>query len=437
MTAKNPPESLPLLLRASLQRYPTRGQIWVGFSGGLDSTVLLHLLSTCEIPVRAIHVHHGLSDNADNWLAHCQALAGSLRVPFTPVHVAVDKQDGGLEQGARRARYRAFGQVLSAGDQILLGHHGDDQVETFLLRLMRGAGVLGLAGMTEWRSIGGDKSLLRPLLKVGRAELEAWAADHGLDWIDDESNADESLQRNYLRRRIIPLLSTRWPVRKQVAQAVDNLRESAELLEELALSDLRGCGLKRERFGESLVLPQFSALSVARRKNLLRHWVLLQGGMTPESSVVQQALDQVADASMDAQLEVHLGERVVRRFRERLYLTPILEPITGGEGGGRWNWCGTSELVLPGGAVLEPARGWSAVEYIVCYRSGGERAHPVDRAHSQILKKLLQERGLEPWLRDRVPLVYRDGNLVAVAGLFCCKAEGAIPSQPPSWRFFD
>lgn len=176
-----------------MQRHPAKGQLWVGFSGGLDSTVLLHLLNQNGIPVRAVHVHHGLSSNADGWLRHCEVFARELQVPFIAVRMQVDRSDGGVEQGARKARYKAFDSVMSSGDQMLLGHHGDDQAETFLYRLMRGAGALGLSGMAESRPLGEGKSLLRPLLSVGRSELEAWALEHGLRWIEDESNADETL----------------------------------------------------------------------------------------------------------------------------------------------------------------------------------------------------------------------------------------------------
>jgi len=427
---------LPELIQASLQCYPAPGRHWVGFSGGLDSTVLLHVLHKCGISVQAVYIHHGLSENADRWQAHCQAFSHELNIPFTALRVVVDKRDGGLEQGARRARYRAFDDAMSPGDQILLGHHGDDQAETFLLRLLRGAGVLGLAGMAEWRSMGSGKSLLRPLLKVGRAELEDWARAYNLSWIDDESNSDVGLDRNFLRHRIMTPLGERWPVRQRVAQAVDNLRESVELLEELALADLNACDLKRERLGESLCLKVFSGLSLARRKNLLRYWILRQGGMSPESPALQEALAQVHSAAQDARLAVQLGGRVVRRFRRRLCLTPVLAPLLP-DSDMPLSWDGVSRLALPGGGVLEPEINWEEGEYRVRYRCGGERAHPVGRSHSQALKKLLQEWALEPWLRDRVPLVYRGGKLVAVAGLFSCKVDDNIPEQPPGWRFFD
>ncbi|WP_444921452.1 tRNA lysidine(34) synthetase TilS [Microbulbifer sp. CnH-101-G] len=439
MISKSAANFLPQLIKSAMQRHPANGQLWVGFSGGLDSTVLLHLLNQNGIPVRAVHVHHGLSSNAERWLRHCEVFARELQVPFTAVRMQVDRCDGGVEQGARKARYKAFDSVMSSGDQMLLGHHGDDQAETFIYRLMRGAGALGLSGMAESRPLGEGKSLLRPLLSVGRNELEAWALEHGLRWIEDESNADETFERNYLRRKVMPLLSARWPARQSIQRAADNLRESALLLEELALADMQACDIRKERFGESLLISAFSDLSLARRKNLLRNWILRQAGMAPESVALQEALAQIERASADAQVEVRLGRRVVRRFHQRLYLTPILESFVSTDEVLLWD--GVSALPLPRGGVLEPAPDWPQGAYQVRYRRGGERTQPRIRPRSQTLKKVLQEWALEPWLRDRVPLVYLNGKLVAVAGLFCCKAGSTVPGaqllKPPSWRFFD
>ena len=183
-------------VRQTMLRHPSARRLWLGYSGGLDSTVLLHLLVRLGSEVTALHVHHGLSARADHWLAHCQAQADRLGVPFQALRVQVDRRDGGMEQGARTARYRAFAEVMAPGDQLLLAHHGDDQAETLLLRLMRGAGPRGLAAMAESRALGEGKSILRPLLKVPRAELEAYAHTEGLEWIEDDSNADLSIDRN-------------------------------------------------------------------------------------------------------------------------------------------------------------------------------------------------------------------------------------------------
>jgi len=429
-----PVNPLAELTSDALRRHPVQGCLWLGYSGGLDSTVLLHLLAAQGLPVCALHVHHGLSPHADHWQAHCAAQADRLGVPFRSLAVVVDSADGGLEQGAREARYRAFREVMAEGDVILLGHHGDDQVETFLLRLLRGAGVPGLASMRESRHLGGGRHLLRPLLRATRSQLESYARQHGLQWIEDESNADTSFDRNFLRRNVTPQLASRWPVATVVARVAENLQETADLLEALAEEDLQRCDLAMARIGQSIDLDALACLSTARQKNLLRCWVQSRSGRPPESAHLEQLLRQLA-AAADARPEVGLTGLVARRFRNRLYLTPQLQPLDSADlAGGVWQWDGASDLQLPGGSVLSPSAGWPAGDYRVCFRGGGERAQPRARRHSQTLKRLLQEYALEPWLRDRIPLIYRGEQLVAVGDLF---ATPGGPPQAPIWRFLD
>lgn len=431
-------EQLPEIVKAFLSRYPCAGHRWLGYSGGLDSTVLLHILAGLEIPVRAIHIHHDLSPHADDWQARCIESAESLGVPIVTRRVMVAADDGGLEQGARRARYQAFAELLGAGDQLLLAQHGDDQVETFLLRLLRGAGVRGLAAMPEWRPLvegASDNAVLaRPLLGVGRDQLEAFARDCGLRWIEDESNSDLAFDRNYLRARVIPELSTRWPVRERVARAVDNLREAADLLQDLGMADLSGCDWRGERFGESVDLELLQQLPRRRQKNLLRSWLRRTGDDMPPARQLDESLAQALDAAEDSELAVSLGERVVRRFRKRLYLTPQLPAVPEAE---EWHWRGDRVLDLGQGWELRPQPDWPPGDYRVCFRRGGERARPVGRCHSQTLKKLLQEYHLEPWLRDRIPLIYRAGepeSLLAAGDLFRC--EERLPAAL-EWQFGD
>ncbi|HEY8569210.1 tRNA lysidine(34) synthetase TilS [Microbulbifer sp.] len=432
---ESPTSKLARLLWDALQRHPAQGRLWLGYSGGLDSTVLLHLLAREQVPFTALHVHHGLSARADDWQSHCAVTARELGVPFVDCRVQVDRTGGGLEQGARKARYRAFAERMAPGDQILLAHHGNDQVETFLLRLLRGAGVLGLAAMEEQRYLGDPaqgQTILRPLLRASRAELEGYAREHQLSWVEDESNAHLALDRNYLRHRVIPALAERWPVGERVAQAAEHLRDAAGLLDEMAGEDLERCDYRREPFGYSIDLAMFLGLSVARGKNLLRGWLARLGASMPETVHLRQAMQQ-ARAADDAVPEVQLGRQVLRRYRDRLYLTPQLQPLDPGEEGKRL-WDGVCTLHLTGGWTLSPGENWPAGDYTVRFRSGGERAKPRERHHSQTLKKLLQEYGLAPWLRDRVPLIFRDGILVAVGDLFVT-TEG--PSAPPRWRFSD
>ncbi|WP_250463753.1 tRNA lysidine(34) synthetase TilS [Microbulbifer litoralis] len=423
-------EPLIEIVETALSRHPCEGQRWLAYSGGLDSTVLLYLLADLGVPLRAVHIHHGLSTAADAWQAHCERVAASLGVPLTAVRVSVDPADGGLEQAARRARYRVFGEVLQPGDQLLVAQHGDDQVETFFLRLLRGAGALGLSAMAESRPLGRGR-LLRPLLAAGRGQLENCARERGLAWVEDESNRDQRIERNYLRASVLPLLRQRWPLRQRVVRAADNLREAAALLRDLAETDLAACDRRRERFGESIDLARLRQLPGRRRKNLLRGWLAEQGGSAPEARHLREALEQVAGAAADSAPAVVLGGRVLRRFRDRAYLTPPLPPAPAE---GDRSWRGEVPLDLGGGWLLCPGPGWPPGDYRVRFRRGGERAHPNGRRHSQTLKKLLQEAGLEPWLRDLVPLVFRAGAgqaPLAVGDLFVC--ERGLPGTL-EWR---
>ncbi len=419
---------LTAAVTAVLSRYPCEGRLWLGYSGGLDSTVLLHILTAQQIPLQLLHINHGLSPFAAMWQAHCVATAAALNIPIVVQQVKVSTAAGGLEQGARRARYAVFEQLLTPGDQMLLGHHGDDQAETLLLRLLRGAGNLGLAAMAETRPLGSG-SLLRPLLAVSRRQLEEYARQLQLRWIEDDSNSDEALQRNYLRLRVMPLLSARWPLVERAARASANLRESAQLLQEVALEDLQRCDRRRARFGESIDIVALRELSSQRRNNLVRGWLSALCAATPEAPQLYQALQQGLNAAADSRLAVGLGGLVLRRFRARLYLTP---PLPARREISEWCWDGVSVLNLPGGGQLYPSLEWPAGRYLVTLRKGGERAKPRCRQHSQTLKKLLQEMALEPWLRNWVPLIYGDGELLAVGDLFVCSKQ---LKEAPKWLF--
>ncbi|GAA5525668.1 tRNA(Ile)-lysidine synthase [Microbulbifer aestuariivivens] len=422
-------------LRAFLARFPCRGRRWLALSGGLDSTVLLHLLVSEGEPVCAVHVHHGLSANADDWAVHCAELADALGVPLVTRHVSVDA-GGGIEAGARDARYRVFSSLLQAGDQLLLAHHGDDQVETFFLRLLRGAGAQGLGAMRGCRPLGAGV-LLRPLLKSSRSDLEAYAREQELDWIEDESNRDARFDRNFLRGRVLPLLSERWPLRQRVHRAARNLEESADLLRQLADLDLESCQRRPERIGESVSLERFLALRPERQRNLLRSWSASLGGVWPNASQLAELAQQLC-ADGDRLPAVSVGRMVARRFRQRLFLTPSLPAVPP-----RYSvtWSGQQALRLPGQGSLAALPGWPGGGYRVAFRHGGERARPLDRQHSQTLKKLMQEYALEPWLRDRVPLIFEGERLLAVGDLFLCDGwQGVAPLALPDWRplaFFD
>ncbi len=436
MTIKSIPEALEPLR----QLHPTKW--WVALSGGLDSVVLLHALVQFapQQPLVAIHINHGLSPNADQWQSHCQQLCDTLGVELICQPVTVTPEGRGLEDAARQARYRVFAERLQAGDLLLTAHHADDQAETLLLRLLRGSGTRGLAGMARQRPLGAG-SLLRPLLGLTRAQLEDYARHHQLQWCDDESNSDTRFDRNYLRQQVMPLLRQRWPeFAARWQMAAEHLAESEQMLSDLAALDLAAAEPRAERVGQSLSLDALGRLDRPRRHNLLRYWCRQLALSAPERVHLAAMEEQLLCGRPDARAVVNWGNVSLRRFQQRLYLLPLAQLPRAGEG---TLPLAPGNVQLPGGGqfslVAEPAK--PSKEATPClrtdlpnltlrWRRGGERCQPDWRGHSQTLKKLLQEAELEPWLRDALPLIYSDGTLVAAGDLWVCRGFAAEPGQP-------
>lgn len=402
-------------------------RIFIAYSGGLDSTVLLHA-AAAQLPsrdVRAVHINHQLSPNSDQWQRHCQAVCTLLGVPLVAFTVAVNDAGDGLEQAARRARYQCFGQLLRVGDVLLLAHHLDDQAETLLFRLLRGSGPKGLAGMPASRPLGAGR-LLRPLLNFTRQQLENYAKAHGLAWVEDESNASQRFDRNYLRHRLLPLVAERWPdYRARLLRTAEQCRNGDLVLQECAQQDLKAVDVRPERVGTSLCLRHFRALSEARQKNLLRFWIESMALPIPGHKPIAALLSDVIPAKVDATPSVVWAGGEIRRFQQRLYLLPPMPEVA--PSGLVPAAALDSEIQLPDGGSLglrvatgEGVRWQVGDNAEIRFRQGGERCRPTGRQHSTSLKKLLQEYRLEPWLRDRVPLLYINGSLAAVGDLFVC-----------------
>jgi len=289
-------------------------RLWVGLSGGCDSVVLLHVLSSlCVGNVAAVHVHHGLSPNADSWAAFCASYCERLGVPLTVRHVTVDTSSGlGLEAAARAARYAAFAEC--AGDCLLLAQHRGDQAETVLFNLLRGTGVTGAAGMPVERCFG-HLRLLRPLLDVSRAEIESYASAEGLAWVDDESNADTSLTRNFLRHDALTAISQRFPsAEASLAQAACHFAEAAGLLDELATQDWQQ--VAEGNAGRMRALRQ---LSLPRLKNLLRHRLRSLGWQVPVAARLDEFARQLQSAAPDRHPELVLPGGKMRVARGLLH----------------------------------------------------------------------------------------------------------------------
>lgn len=408
--------------------------LWrVAYSGGLDSCVLLHLLARAaqrhELPpIRAVHVHHGLQAVAESWPAHCQQLCDELGIALDVQHVQV-APGASLERAAREARYAAFCELMVPGEVLLLAQHQDDQAETLLYRLLRGAGVRGLAAMAHSRRLGAGHAV-RPLLEVPRKALEAYAASQGLGWVEDPSNSDSGFARNFLRQDILPRLAARWPGASAVlARAAAHQAEAQALLQELAEIDLQrtqGClGVPWLNIA-CLDLQVLRQLSEARQRNLLRHWLGDETRM-PDSRHWQGWAD-LRDAAADASPVWRLESGELRRHGDQLLWL-------GAEWHARWSsheqpWAELRRpLELPGNGVVIVLGEVPDGQLSIGYRQGGEVLDVPGRGRRD-LKRLLQEAGVPEFIRPRLPLLRRDGQVIAVANLPLDPATGEL-----LWQF--
>lgn len=401
----------------------TSSAVLVGYSGGVDSTVLLHLLASDTAirsrGLRALHVHHGLQPDADLWADHCLRICGSLDIDCEIARVMVERDSGlGTEAAARQARRAVFARILHAGETLALAHHRDDQAETFLLRALRASGPDGLASMRPWRDFAGGW-LWRPLLGTSRADLLAYARTHSLNWIEDPSNADTAHDRNFIRHRVLPLLRERWPTTDAAfARAAALAAQSSALLgeqDEQTLAKVRG------NTDTSLSAPALLMLPAAQRARVLRHWVAGLGWPPlPAQGVARIDVDLLGVGTerpaRDRMPSFAWHGAEIRRWRDDLYAIE-----TGCELDTAWccHWDGCAPLALPNGDRLQLA-GASGfpTPLLVHARRGGERILLSNRGeHHHALKHVLQEQGIPPWERERMPLISTadNGILLAVA----------------------
>ncbi|WP_096084640.1 tRNA lysidine(34) synthetase TilS [Agaribacterium haliotis] len=415
------------------------GRLYVGYSGGLDSSVLLELLARSEFAARvvAVHINHGLSAHADLWQRHCERRCAELGIVFQNYRLAISGTHN-LESRARRERYSCFKKSLSPGDLLLLAHHADDQSETLLQRLARGAGLRGMVAAPRQRQLrvsGGVANLYRPLLNTSRAALEAWAQTAGLSWVEDDSNTCVDFDRNFLRLQVLPLIKQRWPhFASACARSAENLAGDLALLQAYLKADLERCDLRNERLGQSLDLGVFLQFEPAKQAALLRLWLAECGQPAPNQRRLAQFYTVLA-AAADAQPRLLLGEYELRRFNGRLYLLPKLDAVTSDYS---VTWTAQKPLSLADGSrlfLLGADSHLAKPRLEVVYRRPGLRCKPVNRQHSQSLKKLLQEYQLEPWLRDRVPLVFFEQQLIAVADLWLCENTVMNESVSFCWSY--
>ena len=429
-------------------------RIVVAFSGGVDSTALLHLLheactgGALRAPLHVLHVNHKMQLAADQWEAHCGRICAALGLEFECARVPVAAVAGqSLEETARNARHAVFASALRKGDVLALAQHQDDQVETVLFRLLRGSGAAGLGGMPHSRACG-DGLLARPLLEASRGELVRFAEARRLAWIEDPSNTDQRFDRNFLRSSVLPALYERWPGLAGAVQRSARLSdEAAFLLDELARHD---AAVAAGPSPAQLCIAPLLALAGSRQRNVIRYWLQAWSAQharaAPTHQVLMRIVTEVIPAGPDAEPLLTWGEGAgaveLRRHRGLLHVMAPLPAVPG-----VMAWRTTDPLMLPGPlGVLElcSASGKALArerlrDLRVCFRGGGEMVKAAGRP-TRPLKKILQEAGVPPWLRERIPLLYAGDEMVAVADLLVC--DGWLAEAPENgcrvvWRHPD
>jgi len=427
------------LYDALAARLGSRRQLLAAFSGGLDSTVLLDALVWLrqhrlpDLALRAVYIHHGLSVHADEWANHCQDQCLRRQVQFQTIPVMVNPERGGIEEAAREARYQMFQQSLLPGETLVTAQHLDDQSETFLLALKRGSGPAGLSAMAAVMPFH-EHELLRPLLGCSRAQLQAYAESRQLNWIEDDSNRDERFDRNFLRLRIMPLLKQRWPhFCQSVARSAQLCADQETLLDELLQETLTALVSP----DGSLAVAPMADMGAARRGALLRRWLAAGGVRMPAKDQLERLWQEVALSRQDAEPLFQLADKQIRRFRERLYILPIYRSLTSVVL--PWPEIG-HDLPLPDGLgrLRESLSGITvraafADEQVSVRFAASGTFHIVGRQHSRQIKKIWQELGMAPWLRDRTPLLFYNEKLIAAPGLFITR-EGQARDDKAVWH---
>ncbi|MFI3195897.1 MAG: tRNA lysidine(34) synthetase TilS [Methylococcaceae bacterium] len=408
------------LITHALAAHAAAGTIFVAYSGGIDSHVLLHLcasIPTLKAKITAVYVHHGLQAEADAWAVHCQQQALRLELRFKQLRVDASPKSGqSPEEAARNARYAALQSLMQPNDVVLIAQHQADQLETVLLQLFRGSGLAGLSGIPPSKKLGYG-FLLRPLLDVPKQALEAYAKSHGLHWVEDPSNQSSEYRRNFLRNDIIPLLKSQWPsLDKTVARSASHCAQAQQVITDIAQQQLASVFNPDD---ETLTISELIRYSSQQQKLIIRQWLQHLGLTMPSHSLLEQIQTTLLNANADRDPLIKGSSYVLRRYRNKLYcLGQVIneQAVTGIWSPTQTTFCYSCQyhLMCVPTSVGIVSDVWHHAKVEVRFRQGGEKIRLPKRSGHHALKKLYQEAGIPVWERDLQPLVYLDDQLAAV-----------------------
>ncbi|MBN4063164.1 tRNA lysidine(34) synthetase TilS [Cardiobacterium sp. AH-315-I02] len=448
----------------SLTIPPENASYVVAYSGGIDSHVLLHCCKALNLTVRAVHVHHGLQTIADDWVKHCQVICDELTIHLDVLYVdANNKQGQSPEEAARNVRYEALQNNLIEGDCLLTAQHLNDQAETLLLQLFRTASSAGLSAMPAQRWLGRNRHL-RPLLSFSRQQIENFAIDNALYWIEDPTNQDVSFDRNFVRKEILPLIKKRWPgITGQLSTVADLQSNNLQVLEDMAAIDLANLitvpvypsNTSFIKVISTLSISRLKKLSLSRRLNVLRYWFIkitsnqsnkVLRGISPTRNLLEEIDRAVIHSAQDANPVLTFSDFEIRKFQNNLYLLNSTRPsaiavekYNGLKQEIAWQPLSPvtiSALNIQIKSIDSMGEGLNKSllneSLKIGFRKGGENFHPAGHLHSKPLKKWLQEANVPPWDRNLIPLVYFNDVLIAVAGLWVCQ-QYAVSEDEQGW----
>lgn len=407
-----------------LNTSPHAKRIWVAYSGGMDSSVLLHLIylnkNKLNQEINVVYVNHGLQKKSIEWGKFCEKQSEQYGLAFTQLDIEGAVPNGvSIEAWAREQRYALIAGLMEEDDFLFTGHHQDDQVETFFLQALRGGGPKGLAAMPQCKNFGGGIHA-RPLLGFKRSQLLFYANENDLCWHEDVSNTDKKYDRNYLRKNILPEIEQRWPAYRETTQRlISHQQDCALLLQEIGLEDLK-FALYQDT--SNLQLEALKALSIPRQKNIIFTWLKELQLESPGSRHIDQIVSDLINSENENSPCVNWKDVEVRRYRQLLYASKAMSRNIEKK---EYNWNLTQTLTIMDEVLIAKPNVGSGIsqekiknsEIVIRYRQGGEKIQPHNKAHSISVKQLFQERGVLPWLRDRFPLIYVDDKLAVIPGL--------------------